>query len=229
MSFAVDELIKQDAHFLILFSRVKEKDSLSAIILASLTLGLAVARIVASDVLTQKARAECTRPFCPKCGSLLESKGMLPRSVISIIGRIRWKRRGWRCTKKCKIGQITPFDSKLGLQPNQRMSNELKQIACALAVFVPYSIASSLLEMLTGVEISSGAIWNWVQCAGQHAIFRLKNELNAFEEDSSESIDIDEELQKLPLLIGGDGVMVPFRPRAGSPKLKGKQRGEKSK
>ncbi|MCI5125251.1 MAG: hypothetical protein D3925_12445 [Candidatus Electrothrix sp. AR5] len=71
--------------------------------------------------------------------------------------------------------------------------------------------------MLTGVEIGSGAIWNWVQRAGRNAMIRLENELNAFDEKSSESIDIESKFMKLPLLIGGDGVMVPFRPQTGSP------------
>ncbi|MCI5210016.1 MAG: hypothetical protein D3910_14740 [Candidatus Electrothrix sp. ATG2] len=106
------------------------------------------------------------------------------------------------------------------MQPNQRVSNELKQAACALGVFVPYSIASSILKMLTGVENSSGAIWNWVQRAGQNAMIRLENELSAFDKESSESIDIELKFQKLPLIIGGDGVMVPFRPHTGSPKGK---------
>ena len=220
MSFVINELASQDPRFRDLLLELKNSDSLSAVILASLMLGLAVARRVASDVLNQRSQAEGVRPLCPKCGRLLESKGMLPRSIISIIGPINWKRRGWRCIKKCKIGQITPLDKELGLQPNQRVSNELKQVACALAVFVPYSIASSLLKMLTGTEISSGAIWNWVQYAGQNAMIRLENELTLFEENSSEQIDIEEKIQKLPLLIGGDGVMVPFRPHAGSPKGK---------
>ena len=220
MSFVVEEFVNQDSYFLELFSDIKNADTLSRVVLTSLMLGLAIARRVASDILNQRSQAENVRPLCPKCGRLLESKGMLPRSVISLIGPVNWKRRGWRCTKGCRIGQVTPFDKELGLQPSQRMSNELKQISCALAVFVPYSIASSLLKMLTGTKISSGAIWNWVQDAGQDAMIRLEDELSAFEENSSELIDIESKFQKLPLIIGGDGVMVPFRPHTGSPKGK---------
>lgn len=220
MSFVVEEFVNQDSYFLELFSYIKNADTLSRVVLTSLMLGLAIARRVASDILNQRSQAENVRPLCPECGRLLESKGMLPRSVISLIGPVNWKRRGWRCTKGCRIGQVTPFDKELGLQPSQRMSNELKQISCALAVFVPYSIASSLLKMLTGTKISSGAIWNWVQDAGQDAMIRLEDELSAFEENSSEPIDIESKFQKLPLIIGGDGVMVPFRPHTGSPKGK---------
>jgi len=220
MSFAVDEFAGQDSCFYELFSEIKDTDTLIGVVLASLAFGLAVARIVASEILTQKGQAESVRPLCPKCGRSLESKGMLPRSIISIIGTIHWKRRGWRCTNKCKIGQITPSDQALGLQPNQRVSNEIKQVSSALAVFVPYSIASSLLKMLTGVGISSGAIWNWAQDAGRRAMIRLENELSAFEDAPSEPVNIEDKTQKLPLVIGGDGVMVPFRPHTGSPKGK---------
>jgi hypothetical protein len=50
-----------------------------------------------------------------------------------------------RCPNKCKIGQIAPLDDELGLKPNQRISEELKEMACALAVFLPFGIASLLL------------------------------------------------------------------------------------
>jgi len=88
MSFPIDEFISQDPDFRELLSGMKKEGSLSAVILASLTIGLTVARSIASEILTQRGQAEGNRPLCPKCGRLLESKGMLPRSIISIIGTI---------------------------------------------------------------------------------------------------------------------------------------------
>jgi hypothetical protein len=220
MKLVIDEFINQNAEFRELFSEVKSAVTLSEVILASLKLGLAIAREIASEIINQRANAESNRPLCPECSCVLESKGLLGRSITTIIGTIHWKRRSWRCKKGCKIGQITPFDQKLGLQRNQRVSNELKQVACALVIFVPYSIASSLLEMLTGVKVSSGAIWNWVQCVGENAMIQLENELNSFDENLSNPTDLDSKLRKLPLLMGGDGVMVPFRPHIGNAKGK---------
>lgn len=81
MSFAVDEFINQDPDFRKLLLDIKKRGSLSAVIIASLTVGLAVARSIASDILTQRGQEEGVRPLCPKCGRLLESKGMLPRSI----------------------------------------------------------------------------------------------------------------------------------------------------
>ncbi|XCN73042.1 MAG: hypothetical protein Q3M24_22670 [Candidatus Electrothrix aestuarii] len=68
MSFVINELASQDRRFHDLFSDVKNADSLSAVILASLMFGLAVARRVASDILTQRGQEEEVRLFCPKCG-----------------------------------------------------------------------------------------------------------------------------------------------------------------
>ena len=57
----------------------------------------------------------------------------------------------------------------------------------------------------------------WKSAPGQ---FGIGFNMSDFENDSLEPIDIDKKLQKLPLVIGGDGVMVPFRPHTGSPKGK---------
>jgi len=71
---------------------------------------------------------------------------------MTVIGFITWKRKVWRCPKGCKTGQIAPFDSELGLKPNQRTGTELKQTACVLAVFLPFNIAALLLKILLGQE-----------------------------------------------------------------------------
>ncbi len=104
----------------------------------------------------------------------------------------------------------------LGIQPHQRTSTELKQVACVLAVFVPYGIASVLLKSLCGVELSHGAIWDWVQWAGKDAMKRLEQELAQLSERLPDAEELSAILTQLPLVLGGDGVMVPFRPQAGS-------------
>lgn len=103
---------------------------------------------------------------CEKCGAQLRSKGFIARYLTGLIRTVRWERRVGRCPNGCKIGQVAPLDTDLGLQPNQRTSAGLKRVACALAVFVPFEVAMVLLSLLTEVVISPGAIWNWVQEAG---------------------------------------------------------------
>jgi hypothetical protein len=90
--------------------------------------------------------------------------------MITLIGLVKWWRRRGGCPAGCKIGQVVPMDEALGLQPYQRTSLEVKWLACALAVFVPFEIASVLLGLLTGVKVCSKSIWLWVQQSGQVGI-----------------------------------------------------------
>jgi hypothetical protein len=94
-------------------------------------------------------------------------------------------------------------------------------MACALAVFVPFEIAAVLLDLLTGVAVSPSSIWNWVQEAGQRAMVRLQAELDAVAEGNDPELEeMSDGFQKLAMLIGADGVMVPFRPQERTPKGK---------
>lgn len=180
--------------------------TLKAVILAALKLSLAIAVIIVGEILTQRGQSKGEPEVCPKCNKPLESKGLLSRTVKSIIGMISWRRRVLRCPNGCKIGQIAPLDIELGLQSNQRVSEDLKQKACVLAIFVPFGIAVSLLEILTCVKVSPGAIWNWVQSKGKEAMKRLESALKSLEEGHSpEAEEIEAEIALLPLLIGGDG------------------------
>jgi hypothetical protein len=93
----------------------------------------------------------------------------------------------------------------------------LKRAACALAVFVPFEIAVVLLKLLTEAVVSPGSIWNWVQAAGQASMDRLKQQLEALKDGQESSEKIEAAIAALPLLVGADGVMVPFRPQGGKP------------
>ena len=46
---------------------------------------------------------------------------------------------------------------------------------------------------------------------------RLEKELDSLKDKLPDTEQIAEKIAQLPLLIGGDGVMVPFRPNEGSP------------
>jgi len=113
------------------------------------------------------------------------------------------------------------LDEVLGVQPYQRVSLEVKWLASALAVFVPFETAAVLLGLLTGVKVCPKSIWLWVQEAGQRAIAQLQTQLQALEGGSLPPEETRAvEVEALPLLLGADGVMVPFRPEGGKPKGK---------
>ncbi len=92
----------------------------------------------------------------------------------------------------------------------------MKQTACVLAVFVPFGIASVLFKSLFGIDVSPAEIWDWVQSAGKDAMTRLEQELSMLAEQLPNTEELVASLMNLPLLIEGDGVMVPFRLHTGS-------------
>jgi hypothetical protein len=197
---------------------IEQAPSLAVMMLAAWRLARRLAVALVEEVLAEWAQRPTQWPPCARCGAQLESKGFVGRSLTGLIGTVRWARRVGRCPHGCQIGQVAPLDTELGLQDNQRTGVELKRAACALAVFVPFEVAAGLLRLLTEVVVSPGAIWNWVQEAGGVAMTHLQQQLAALQDgELPEAEAIDAAVAALPLLIGADGVMVPFRPQGGQP------------
>src|SRR5438132_14209835 len=110
------------------------------------------------------------------------------------------------------------FDEEMGLPPHQRASGELQSLGCALAVFVPFATAATLLSWYSVASISPRALWGWVQAAGQRAMEQLHEQLQAVAQGQMPTEEpLATELGAAPLLLGADGVMVPFRPEGGQP------------
>jgi hypothetical protein len=199
-----------------LIDKIKTASSLALLILAALQLGRMVALKIVEEVLNERGQAPDEGGECA-CGRRLESKGLKRREMITLLGVVEWRRRVRGCPGKCGTGQVAASDADLGLQPYQRTSLEVKWLACALAVFVPFEIAAVLLKLLTGVKVESKSIWAWVQQSGHRAMVQLAEQLAAL---SQGELPAEEALpaasKSLPLLIGADGVMTPFRPQAGS-------------
>lgn len=201
-----------------LVTAVEQAPSLVLMVLAAWVLTQRLAVLLIQEVLTQRARQATTWPNCEHCGARLHSKGFLPRQLTTLLGIVRWERRVGRCPKGCKIGQVAPLDQALGLTPHQQTSVELKQAACALAVFVPFETVSALLKCLLTLPVSPSTLWHWVQEAGHRAQERLESELKQLAEGQPPAAEpLDEKTAARPLLIGADGVMVPFRPEGGKP------------
>jgi len=109
----------------------------------------------------------------------------------------------------------------LGVQPQQRTSRELQCLGCALAVFVPFATAARLLGWYCGGVVSPRAVWGWVQEAGHQAMEHLQEDLAAVAQGHGAPPEpLTAEEAALPLALGADGVLVPFRPDAGAPRGK---------
>lgn len=117
-----------------------------------------------------------------------------------------------------------PLDEALGIAPHQGSSEELMRLGCLLSVMMPYEQASWLLKQWGGLSVSASTLWNWVQAKGKRAMEEIQEQLEM--QAKGEAIlpeSLSELLSSLPLIIGADGVMVPFRPVAKTPN------GEKSR
>lgn len=221
MSYLTQSIREIDPSWQGLIEAVENATTLSLMLIAAWHLAYALTVKLVECELKERAQQKTVWENCPLCGRRLQSKGFEPRQITSLLGIIHWRRRVGRCPKKCRIGQIAPLDKELGLAPNQKTDVGLKHMACLLAVFVPFGTAVELLQQLTGAQVSPGSIWLWVQQAGKQMVDWLEQELQALANGQSpEMEEMTEEMRQQTLVIGGDGVMVPFRPQKGSPKGK---------
>jgi hypothetical protein len=204
-----------------LLGTLEEAHTLPALVLAAWSLAHVLARHLVETVLADRARRPTVWPRCPQCGTGMRSKGLVKRQVSSLIGPLRWQRRVGRCPQGCETPQVAPLDDELGVHPHQRTSGELQQLGCALAVFVPFATAVTLLRWASGVAVSPRAVWEWVQGAGQRAMEQLHTQLQAAAEGHPPPEEpLAAEVAAMPLALGADGVMVPFRPEGGQPQGK---------
>ena len=199
-----------------LIEATENASTLTLLVLSGWRLARMLAIKLVVEVLTERAQHPTQWPNCPKCGKRLHSKGFVPRQITSVIGIIRWKRRVGRCPHGCAIGQIVPLDNALGLLPRQRTSSELQKLGCLLAALVPFETVAVLLNCLISVRVSPATVWHWVQSTGQKAMDRLNDQLAELAAGQFPQMEsLDEAISVLPLLIGADGVKVPFRPESG--------------
>jgi hypothetical protein len=116
---------------------------------------------------------------------------------------------------------VALLDEALGLRPQQRYGEEMAALGCRLAVFVPDETAVHLLQQLTGIAVAPATVWNGVQRLGQRLVQEVEADLQALETgDWRGQESAPPALRGQPLVIGADGVLVPFRPHGGSPKGK---------
>lgn len=171
--------------------------------------------LVIQQELARRAAMRTDWPVCHRCGARLESRGRVRREIWTLLGLVVWTRKVGRCPRGCAIGHVAPLDNALGLAPCQKTCVSVKTPACLLAVFVPYQVAARILEALTGVTVSGDAIWEWVQEAGRRAKEQAQRGQAAAEEERR-----DPDVDRMPLILGADGVNAAFRPTPGTAKGK---------
>lgn len=218
MLTSIEHLVPENSDWQQLYQRLSHAKTLTVIVLTAWQMGVWLANQIVCQHLQDLAQQPTQWEQCGVCGTRLVSKGFAPRQMLTLVGIVRWKRRVGRCPKQCLASQRTPFDQVLGIAPYQQTSRELVRLAVLLVVFVPFEMASELLQQLSGTEVSAAAIWQWVQWAGNQAIEQLDEQLNEFEQQARVQPEVmDRETAAMPLIITADGVSVPFRPNGGTP------------
>ncbi len=219
MSCLSESLCDYDRQFQEPLARVQEAESLAQMVMATWAVVRLVAVRLLEEVLSARAQRPTDWPECPSCGRPVHSKGFVERVLRTLFGKIRWRRRVGRCPNGCAGSQGAPLDQALGLEAPQRTGTEVQWMGCLLAVFMPYETAGVVLHQLTGVVLAPGTLWQGVQRVGQRAMVQLEEELQALAAGVlPEAEALAAELAGLPLVVGADGVMVPFRPQPGTAK-----------
>jgi hypothetical protein len=213
-----DSIRHDDPSMQPLLSAVESAQSLTELILAAWQVARVLAVQLVEAVLAERSHRATSWPPCPVCGASLRRKGCVKRQVTSLVGPLQWQRRVGRCPQGCAIPQVAPLDEELGVQPSQQTSGELQSLGCALSVFVPCATAARLLGWYSGGVVSARAVWCWVQAAGQRAMEHLQEPRDAVARGHRLPPEpLAATLAALPLALGADGVLVPFRPGAGAP------------
>lgn len=167
--------------------------------------------LLLKEILTQRDEAAVHWDRCPHCNARLESRGRIRRQMLTLLGMLEWYRKVGRCPNGCKVGHVSPLDEALGLALRQKTCRSIQKPACLLAVFLPYGLASRLLELLTGVRVSDDAIWKWVQAKGRDAKEVEQQQAAEVETGDCTEEERDPKVDKLPMIMGADGVFAPFR------------------
>jgi len=216
-----DILCDYDSKFQEALAPLQETASLARMVMVIWKVVRQLAVRLLEEELTVRAQQPAKWPVCLSCGRRLQSKGFLKRELRTLFGLIRWRRRVGRCPNGCRGSQVAPLDQELGLLPHQRTGTEVQWMGCLLAVFVPYETASQLLRSLSGVSLAPDTLWSWVQQVGQRVMEQLEAELEALAAGALPAAEpLAPGLEKRTLVIGADGVMVPFRAHPGTPKGK---------
>jgi hypothetical protein len=209
----IEPLIPPTAEERKYITALQEAETLCQTVWAILALLRYLGKCILEEEIARRNKACKPCAPCPHCGRRLESKGLTPRRITTLIGVITIKRSGYRCPSGCKGTYITPLDKQLGIESYQQTSWEVKFLGTLLCVFVPYNLASHLLSQLTQVKIHETTLWHWVQEAGER-VRRIWEERLQVSEVPLEALS--PEIAKLMMILAADGVMVPLRPQAGT-------------
>ena len=94
---------------------------------------------------------EQTSAPCPRCGPAVAARGVVRRTLETVVGEVELARPYFYCVP-CKQG-FAPLDTALGVAPGRKQF-DVQRAAARLTAEVPYETACELFAELTGLKLS---------------------------------------------------------------------------
>lgn len=157
---------------------------------------------------------------CPHCGRLLPARGLVSRTVETLVGEVAVERPYFYCLK-CKQG-FYPLDAALELA-ERRKQWDIQEAGARLAAEVPFETAQELFSQLTGLSLSDHTTHEVVGEVG-HGLGVL--EVSPTAEEIAQRVAAVVQGKKQPpiMVLAIDGAHVPTRPAGARGPGKGKKR-----
>jgi hypothetical protein len=157
---------------------------------------------------------------CPQCGRLLPARGLVPRTVETMVGEVSLERPYFYCLK-CKYG-FYPLDEALELS-ERRKQWDIQEAGARLAAEVPFETAQELFSQLTGLSLSDHATHEVVGEVSQDLGVL---EVSPTREEIAQRVADVAQGQKQPpiMVLGIDGAHVPTRPEGAKGRGHGKKK-----
>lgn len=157
---------------------------------------------------------------CPQCGRLLPARGLVSRTVETLLGAVSLDRPYFYCLE-CQQG-FYPLDEALELS-KRRKQWDIQEAGARLAAEVPFETAQELFSQLTGLSLSDHTTHEVVGEVGR-GLGVLEVSPTA-EEIAQRVAEVAQGKKKQPpiLVLAIDGAHVPTRP----PEARGPGKGRK--
>ncbi len=160
------------------------------------------------------------RAACPQCGGSVRSRGLVSRTVETMVGEMTLERPYFYCGR-CKWG-FYPLDEILELSEHRKQW-DIQEAGTRLAAEVPFEEAQKLFSQLTGLTLSDRTAHQVVGEVGQ-SLGVLEVSPTA-EEIGQRIAEVAEGKKQLPIMVLAiDGAHVPTRPEGAKGPGKGKKR-----
>jgi hypothetical protein len=158
------------------------RGKLNDVVAAGRSLGLAAARKVVAQVLWDRQAQELAKVWrgegsvaCPGCGVVhtgrggLWCRGQRRRRLRTSLGRVEFGLRQVSC-RACGA-TFCPFTARLGLQPRQRVAEELLEALGRGVVELSYQKTCALAQAWLGATVGPRTLWRAVQAHGARLRF----------------------------------------------------------